>query len=75
VSRHGPLFERDHEVEVLNRMVARAHGDEAALALLEGPAGIGKSSLLAEARDRAHAAGVRVLAARGSEFERELQPP
>ena len=39
---------------------------------IEGPAGIGKSALLAEARRRAGEAGAHVLAARGSELEREF---
>jgi DNA-binding CsgD family transcriptional regulator len=38
--------------------------------VLEGPAGIGKTSLLAAARERARGAGLRVLAARASELER-----
>jgi DNA-binding CsgD family transcriptional regulator len=37
--------------------------------VLEGPAGIGKTRLLATARTAALGAGVRVLAARGSELE------
>ena len=36
-----------------------------------GPAGIGKSSLLADARVSAEAAGTRILRARGGELERE----
>jgi DNA-binding CsgD family transcriptional regulator len=39
---------------------------------VEGPAGTGKSALLASAGDRAHAAGLRVLRARGAEFEADL---
>src|SRR6478609_3022228 len=41
------------------------------LELLDGLAGIGKSSVLAKARNKAEAAGFRVLAARGSDLERE----
>jgi predicted ATPase len=40
--------------------------------LIEGAAGIGKTRLLGEARQRAEAAGMRALAARGSELEREF---
>src|SRR5262249_29479543 len=43
-----------------------------AVAFVQGPAGIGKTRLLAEARERAGAEGFRVLVARGSELEREL---
>ena len=39
---------------------------------MEGPAGIGKSALLAVARDAAGAEGFRVLRARGAELEREF---
>src|SRR5215213_10290540 len=42
------------------------------LALVDGPAGIGKSRLLAATRKAAQRAGFRVLAARGSDFEREM---
>jgi predicted ATPase len=42
------------------------------LVLLEGPAGIGKTRLLTEARDQARSAGFRVVAARDSEFERKV---
>ena len=65
------LLERDRELEMLDRLVQGALGGDAVLALLEGPAGIGKSSLLAKARDKAAAAGFRVLAARGSDLERD----
>ena len=40
--------------------------------LVEGPAGIGKSRLIAELRERAAGGGVRVLAAHGSDLEREF---
>jgi DNA-binding CsgD family transcriptional regulator len=66
------LLERDHELELLDRLVQGALDGDAVLALLEGPAGIGKSTVLAEARDKAAGAGFRVLAARGSDLEREL---
>jgi hypothetical protein len=42
------------------------------VAVVEGPAGIGKTRLLAEAREKARAVGFTVLAARGSDLEREL---
>ena len=40
------------------------------LLAIEGPPGIGKTSLLMETKARGQAAGMRVLAARGSELER-----
>ena len=65
------LLERDDELEALDQVVQDGLAGEAVLALIEGPAGIGKSRLLARARDRATAAGYRVLRARGSDLERE----
>src|SRR5262249_3543004 len=40
------------------------------LLAIEGPPGIGKTSLLVETKSRAQAAGMQVLGARGSELER-----
>jgi hypothetical protein len=66
------LLERDRELESLRAALAEAAGGEGRLALVEGPAGIGKSRLLAELRAAAEEDGVRVLSARGSELEREF---
>src|ERR1700716_3786295 len=68
----GVLLERDRELESLERVVEAARAGEAVMALIEGPAGIGKSRLLALAREMASAAGFHVLSARGSDLEREL---
>jgi hypothetical protein len=66
------LLERELELAVLDGLVQRVDRGSAALALIEGPAGIGKSRLLRAARERARAAGFRTLAARGSDLERGL---
>ncbi|MBI5106124.1 MAG: ATP-binding protein, partial [Solirubrobacterales bacterium] len=66
------LVERDRELQSLGTLVARAAAGEGRLALIEGPAGIGKSRLLAEARRQAADAGMLVLAARAGELEREF---
>ena len=66
------LLERDRELEVVDGLVQDALDGRPAVALVQGPAGIGKSRLLAEARERAAAEGFRVLVARGGELEREL---
>ena len=68
----GVLLERDRELESLERVVEAARAGEAVMTLIEGPAGIGKSRLLAQAREMAGAAGFHVLSARGSDLEREL---
>jgi hypothetical protein len=66
------LLERDRELESLRAALADAADGDGRLALVEGPAGIGKSRLLAELRAAATEEDVRVLAARGSELEREF---
>ena len=49
-----------------------ARSGDGRFAVIEGSAGIGKTRLLAEARAIAGSAGMRVLAARGGEFEGEF---
>ncbi len=66
------LLEREREVSVLDDLIAAAASGTAAVASIEGPPGIGKSRLIAQARQRAAAAGFAVLAGRGSELEREF---
>ncbi len=75
MSAAGPadlLLERDREVESLRSALAGAVSGGGRLALVEGPAGIGKSRLLAELRAAAQEDDMRVLTARGSELEREF---
>lgn len=63
------LLEREEEIERV-RATLRAVGQRAGLTLvIEGAAGMGKSRLLREARERASARGLRVLDARGTELE------
>jgi DNA-binding CsgD family transcriptional regulator len=66
------LVEREREVAQLAALVDAVPGGEGRAVLIEGPAGIGKSALLAQARRRAAGSGSLVLAARGSELEREF---
>lgn len=69
----GSLLERDAELAAAARLVEAApSGEGARVLVIEGPAGIGKSTVLAAARQLAGAEGIRVLAARGSELEREF---
>jgi DNA-binding CsgD family transcriptional regulator/Flp pilus assembly protein TadD len=68
----GPLLEREDELAEIDRRLGAARDGSGSLALLEGPGGIGKTRLLAEARRAAAAAGLTVLNARGSELEREF---
>jgi DNA-binding CsgD family transcriptional regulator len=66
------LFERAQELAALERVVRRATAGDGGLVVIEGAAGIGKSRLLARLRERAGVAELRVLAARGSDLEREF---
>lgn len=66
---HQPLAERDGEVAALRSLLDRVQSGDHGLLVLEGPAGIGKTRLLEEARRLARDRTVRVLSARGSQLE------
>jgi DNA-binding CsgD family transcriptional regulator len=64
------LLERDDEVGILGTLVAQAARGDGRVGLIEGPPGIGKTRLVAEARRLAADAGMRCLSARGGPMER-----
>jgi DNA-binding CsgD family transcriptional regulator len=66
------LRERERELAVLERRLADAEAGRGRLVVVEGPAGIGKTALLAAGRTLAEARGVTVLAARGAPLERDF---
>jgi DNA-binding NarL/FixJ family response regulator len=66
------LLEREAQVAGLHALVDAAGSGGGRLAVIEGSAGLGKTRLLAEARAIAGSAGMRVLSARGGEFEGEF---
>jgi DNA-binding CsgD family transcriptional regulator/tetratricopeptide (TPR) repeat protein len=68
--REARLVERERELERLERLAASARVGAGGAVVVEGPPGVGKSSLLAAAR--ASADGLRVVSARGGELEREF---
>jgi DNA-binding CsgD family transcriptional regulator len=66
------LLERDRELGRIGSMLQRAHAGRGSALVIEGPAGMGKTALLAAARQMGESAGFRVLRARGAELEREF---
>lgn len=70
---HGGVFlERDRELERIGRCLERAKAGDGSALMVEGPAGIGKTVLLAAAHDAAQGEGFRWLRARGGEMESEF---
>lgn len=65
----GALLERGAETAALEAVLEGAAAGDGACVVVEGPAGIGKSALLAAARRSARARGMSVLAARADELE------
>jgi DNA-binding CsgD family transcriptional regulator len=63
------LLERETELGTLQSAIDAAASGGGRFVGIEGPAGIGKTSLLAETRARAAEQGFRLLHARGSELE------
>jgi DNA-binding CsgD family transcriptional regulator len=66
------LVERESEFVAITRSLADARAGDGRLLLFEGPAGIGKTSLLEAARMQAVAANLTVLNARGGKLERDF---
>ena len=66
-----PLLEREKELAVLGRAFEGLGRGEGAGVVIQGPPGVGKSRLLAEARASAEARGFEVWSARGGVLERE----
>jgi hypothetical protein len=64
------LIERGDDLREAGGLVAAALGGRGSSLLVEGPDGIGKSTLISEVRERALIGGAAVLSARGAELER-----
>ena len=64
-----PLLERNEELARIDSALADARIGRGRFVVVEGPAGIGKTALLAAARDAAAEAGMRVLRSRATEME------
>jgi tetratricopeptide (TPR) repeat protein len=63
------LLERDAELSAVTTLIDLA-SDRGSVLVIEGPPGIGKTSLVVETKAKAEEAGMQVLGARGSELER-----
>jgi DNA-binding CsgD family transcriptional regulator/tetratricopeptide (TPR) repeat protein len=66
------LLERSDELLRIDAALAEARAGRGTFLVIEGPAGIGKTALLAAARTAAAKSGMRVLRARGAELERDF---
>lgn len=66
------LVERESDLGALAVLLDGLDDGRSRAVVIEGPAGIGKSRLLAALRDGAAERGIRALSARGSELEREF---
>jgi DNA-binding CsgD family transcriptional regulator len=67
-----PLLERIVELARIESALAGVRMGRGRFLVIEGPAGIGKTALLAAARRAASDEGMRVLRSRGAELEREF---
>jgi DNA-binding CsgD family transcriptional regulator len=68
----GSLLERHEELSRIESALADARDGHGRFLVIEGPAGIGKTALLAAARTAAASRGMRVLRSRGTELERDF---
>ncbi|HTU88226.1 MAG TPA: AAA family ATPase [Solirubrobacteraceae bacterium] len=66
------LLEREVETADLQRAVDHSGHGVGRLVVIEGPAGIGKTSLVRAVHERARHAGMKVRVARGSELEQSF---
>src|SRR3954451_23432135 len=66
------LIERDEELGVLDAAIETSAEGKGSVVLVHGPAGIGKSELLAVTASRARDVGFDVLTARGGGDERSF---
>src|SRR5215207_8415334 len=68
----GRLLERSAELARIQSALAHARSGRGTFVVIEGPAGIGKTALLAAARTAAASDGMHVLRSRGTELERDF---
>jgi DNA-binding CsgD family transcriptional regulator len=69
----GPaLLERTEELRRIESALARSREGSGSLLVIEGPAGIGKTAVLAAGCAAAESQGMRLLRSRGAQLEREF---
>ena len=68
----SPLLEREEELAAIERLLLAVLDGTGGLLTIEGEAGAGKTALLDAAARRGEEEGLRVLRARGGEFERDF---
>ena len=68
---HELLLDRDAELDALERRLTAIRSGAGRVVVVEGPAGIGKSSLLGAIARSAAARGMTVVRARGGPFEQD----
>ena len=66
------LVERDVELAALSELLEAARTGAGGLAMLEAPAGQGKTALLRALRDRAKELGIRAVTSTGAPLERDF---
>lgn len=66
------LLEREQELQSIRELLDRTREGKGGVALVEGPAGVGKTSLLAAAASEARKRKMEVAWASGSEFGRDM---
>ncbi|WP_460112239.1 ATP-binding protein [Streptomyces platensis] len=66
------LYERSGELRALRTAIDATRGGHGEAVMIEGAPGIGKTSLLSEARRIAASTGFQVASARGAEFESDF---
>ncbi|MGH2801348.1 MAG: ATP-binding protein, partial [Thermoleophilaceae bacterium] len=72
IETHIALFERAHELELVDAALERARSGHGAFVIMDGLPGSGRSHILSVARERAAGAGMRVLTACGHEPEPDV---
>lgn len=72
VTPQRQMLEREHELARVGSALRKAGAGAGSVLLVEGPAGIGKTTLLDGARAAAAERGMRIVAARATELEREF---